>query len=74
MKLSTLISKQTIMINNMITIILVIKLIIVNKWIAKIKTPQLMHVIIKITIKNDKNMIITIMIAAVIITVTYKYY
>ena len=69
MKLSTLISKQTIMINNMITIILVIKLII-----AKIKTPQLMHVIIKITIKNDKNMIITIMIAAVIITVTYKYY
>ena len=33
-----------------------------------------MHVIIKITIKNDKNMIITIMIAAVIITVTYKYY
>ena len=33
-----------------------------------------MHVIIKTTIKNDKNMIITIMIVAVIITVTYKYY
>ena len=33
-----------------------------------------MQVIIKITIKNDKNMIITIMIVAVIITVTYKYY